>query len=147
MTDRDRDTVPPDAFPSGSRPPGTPRSALTIAYVAATVLGGVGALVMVLMVATAPDASALDLLVWSALALLLFASAAYRWWRGGHAEERSRRVAGVIGSEHVASAAEGSGSEVETVRRLRRAHPGLSLRDAVGLVRRHGSASERTPDR
>lgn len=61
----------------------TGRSTLTIAYVAATVLGGVGALVMVVMEATAPDASRLDLLVWSALALLLFVSAGYRWWRGG----------------------------------------------------------------
>lgn len=145
MTGRDPvvgpvDALPPGAFPSGSRPPGTARSTLTIAYVAATVLGGVGALVMVVMEATAPDASRLDLLVWSALALLLFVSAGYRWWRGGHGEERSRRVVATLGPEQVVAAVEGSDGEVDAVRRLRRAHPGLTLRDAVELVRRDGEA-------
>ncbi len=123
-----------DADAAGSR-----RSMRTIAYVAATVLGGLGALVLVVMELGAQDGRTFQVLAWVMLAVLMFGSAAYRWWRGGHAEHRSGRVARAVEPAHISEAVEGAGGEADAVRRLRRAHPGLGLREAVDLVRDHGA--------
>lgn len=115
-----------------------PRGPQTVAYVAATALGGIGALVMATVELASPEAGTFDVLLWSALAVLLFAAAARRWWFGASGEERSRRIASELGAGEVAEAVQASSGEVDAVRRLRVAHPGLGLRDSVDLVRRHG---------
>ncbi|WP_010539764.1 hypothetical protein [Dietzia alimentaria] len=111
------------------------RSMLAVVYTATTLLGGIGALVVLVVTATAPDASALDVLLWGALAVLLFAAAAREWWFKGIEINRSRRAAQRVSSSEIAATARESSSEVETVRKLRRAHPDLRLVDAVNLVR------------
>ncbi|WP_354055152.1 hypothetical protein [Dietzia sp. 2505] len=115
-----------------------PRGLQTVAYVVATVLGGIGALVVATVELLSPEAGTFDVLLWSALAVLLLAAAARRWWFGASGEDRSRRVASELGAAEVAEAVQASSGEVDAVRRLRVAHPGLGLRDAVELVRRHG---------
>ncbi|WP_216695024.1 hypothetical protein [Dietzia psychralcaliphila] len=123
---------------SGSGADGSgPRGLQTVAYVAATVLGGIGALVVAAVELTSPEAGTLDVLLWSALAVLLFAAAARRWWFGASGEDRSRRIAAELGATEVAEAVQASSGEVDAVRRLRVAHPGLGLRDAYELVQRH----------
>jgi hypothetical protein len=109
------------------------RSRAAVAYVAATVLGGLGALVQVL----SGRAALLDVLLWLAMAVMLFGAAAHRWWLGGRNEERSRRIAASIRPEQIAAAMRGSSGEIDAVRRLRVAHPGLGLRDAYELYQHH----------
>lgn len=116
------------------------RSLQARAYVAATVLGGLGALLVGLMQLASPEVRILEVLVWGALAVVLFGAAAHRWWFGGRAEERSRLVAANLGPAQVADAERASAGEIDTVRRLRVAHPGLGLRDAYELTKRHGTA-------
>ena len=111
------------------------RSLLAVVYTATTVLGGIGALVVLVVTATAPDASALDVLLWGALAVLLFAAAAREWWFKGIENNRSRRAAQQISPSEIVATARESSSEVATIRKLRRAHPDLRLVDAVTLVR------------
>ena len=120
------------------------RGPQTVAYVAATALGGVGALVVATVELTSPEAGTLDFLLWSALAVLLLAAAARRWWFGASGEDRSRRIASELGAGEVAEAVRGSSGEVDAVRRLRVAHPGLGLRDAVELVRRQQGSGGRS---
>ena len=117
------------------------RSLLAVVYTATTLLGGIGALVVLVVTATTPDASALDVLLWGALAVLLFAAAAREWWFKGIEINRSQRAAQRISPSEIAATARESSSEVETVRKLRRAHPDLRLVDAVNLVR-DGSPSD-----
>lgn len=71
-----------------------PRSLLTIAYTAATLFGGLGALVVLVVTLTsAGDAGALDVLLWGALAVLLLAAAAHQWWFAPRESALSRRPA------------------------------------------------------
>ncbi|MBB1033632.1 hypothetical protein G6031_04420 [Dietzia sp. CQ4] len=116
-----------------------PRGLQTVVYVATTALGGIGALVVATVELLSPEAGTFDVLLWSALAVLLLAAAARRWWFGASGEDRSRRIASELGADEVAEAVQASSGEVDAVRRLRVAHPGLGLRDAVDLVRRDGS--------
>lgn len=111
------------------------RSLLTVAYTAATLLGGIAALVTLGATLTSSDASALDVLLWGALAVLLFGAAAREWWFKGIEAERSRQAVAQIPPSEIAKTARESSGEVETVRKLRQAHPGLRLVDAVNLVR------------
>lgn len=111
------------------------RSLLTVVYTAATLLGGIAALVVLVFTVMAPDASVLDVLLWGALAVLLFAAAAREWWFKGIEAERSRQAVAQIPPSEIAKTARESSGEVETVRKLRQAHPGLRLVDAVNLVR------------
>ncbi|WP_194861981.1 hypothetical protein [Dietzia sp. SYD-A1] len=76
---------------SGAHRPG-PRGPQTLAYVSATTLGGIGALVVATVELVSPEAGTFDVLLWSALAMLLLAAAARRWWFGGSGEESSRRA-------------------------------------------------------
>ena len=116
------------------------RSLLTVVYTATTLIGGLAALVVLAFTVTASDVSVLDLLLWGALAVLLFAAAAREWWFKGMELDRSRRAVEQISPSEIAALARESSGEVETVRRLRQAHPGLSLVDAVNLVRGQKSA-------
>lgn len=114
------------------------RSTMTVAYTLATVLGGIGALVvLVTTLASSSDASMLDGVLWGALAVLLFGSAANEWWLRDRAEERSQRIVEGVEHEEIADIAEESSGEIDTIRRLRVAHPGLGLKDARDLVKRH----------
>lgn len=116
-----------------------PRGPQTVAYVAATTLGGVGAFVVATVEMVSPEAGTFDVLLWSALAVLLLAAAARRWWFGASGEDRSRRIASELGAGEVVEAVQASSGEVDAVRRLRAAYPGLGLRDAYQLVQRYGS--------
>ena len=133
------------SYDTGEVVPGGPRlrSGQTVAYAVATVLGGLGALVVAAVELTSGDAGTLDVVLWSALAVLLFSAAAGRWWFGGHTLKRSRLVAADLGPAQVADAERASAGEIDTVRRLRVAHPGLGLRDAYELVKRHGADGRR----
>lgn len=111
------------------------RTVMSVAYTATTLLGGIAALVVLAFTVTASDASVVDVLLWGALAVLLFAAAAREWWFKGVELDRSRDAAGQISASEISAAARESSGEVETVRRLRQAHPGLRLVDAVNLVR------------
>lgn len=113
------------------------RSLRVVAYVAATGLGGISALVVLVGTLSSADATAVDVLMWAALAVLLLGAAAHQWFFEGKNDERSRRIAGVLGPEDVAEAVESSTGQVDAVRRLRVAHRGLSLRDAYELVKQH----------
>lgn len=113
------------------------RGRKAVAYVAATVLGGLGALVVAATQMLSGRVAVLDVLLWSALAVMLFGAAARRWWLGGRNEERSRRIAASIRPEQVAAAMRGSSGEIDAVRRLRVAHPGLGMRDAHELYQHH----------
>ncbi|WP_440220676.1 hypothetical protein [Dietzia sp. MNB45] len=113
------------------------RGRTAVAYVAATVLGGLGALVVVVVQVLSGRAAMLDVLLWLAMAVMLFGAAAHRWWLGGRNEERSRRIAASIRPEQIAAAMRGSSGEIDAVRRLRVAHPGLGLRDAYELYQHH----------
>lgn len=88
MTSRTPSDHAPNDSGSGADGPG-PRGLQTVAYVVATVLGGIGALVVAAVELTSPEAGTLDVLLWSALAVLLFAAAARRWWFGTASEDRS----------------------------------------------------------
>lgn len=118
-----------------SRLPSNRRGLQSLAYMAATVLGGIGALAVLVVALVSGDAGTREVLTWTALTVLLFGAAAYHWWYGRHVEERSRRIASDLGSADVDEVVEASSGEVDAVRRLRRAHPRLSLRDANDLVR------------
>lgn len=112
-----------------------------IAYTAATLLGGISALVALGGVLAGGESALLDVLLWGALAVLLFGSAVHEWWFAGLAADRSGRVAHEISSDEVEATARESTGQVDTVRRLRVAHPKLSLRDAYELARAHGPLS------
>ena len=116
------------------------RSLLSLAYTAATLLGGIAALVILAFTVIAADSSVLDVLLWVALAVLLFAAAAREWWFKSAELDRSRGAFPQISPAEIAAAARESSGEVETVRRLRQAHPGLRLVDAVNLVRGQNSS-------
>ncbi|MFN3339167.1 MAG: hypothetical protein ACK40Z_05665 [Dietzia sp.] len=88
MTSRTPSDHAPNDSGSGADGPG-PHGIQTVAYVVATVLGGIGALVVATVELTSPEAGTLDVLLWSALAVLLFAAAARRWWFGASGEDRS----------------------------------------------------------
>ncbi|MBB1031704.1 hypothetical protein G6027_12560, partial [Dietzia sp. SLG310A2-38A2] len=75
MTSRTPSDHPATDSGSGADGP-APRGPQTVAYVAATVLGGIGALVVATVELTSPEAGTLDVLLWSALAVLLLAAAA-----------------------------------------------------------------------
>lgn len=117
------------------------RGRTTVAYVAATGLGGVGALVVLAATVASGGATAVDVLLWTALAVLLLGAAAHNWWLGGRNEERSRRIAAAIRPGQITSAVRGASGEIDAVRRLRVAHPGLGLRDAYELYQRHARDS------
>lgn len=139
MTSRTPSERPPRTDPGSGADGHRPRSLQTVAYVAATVLGGIGALVVAVVELVSPDVGVLDVLVWGALAILLVSAAAHRWWFGGRAEERSRLVAGNLGLAQVEDAERSSSGEIDAIRRLRVAHPGLGLRDAYELAKRYGT--------
>ncbi|GAA3517137.1 hypothetical protein [Dietzia aurantiaca] len=113
------------------------RSGQTIAYTVTTLAGGIGALVVLGGTVFSEDASVVDFLLWGALAALLFASAAHQWWFAGAAEDRSQRIVACTSSAEVEATAQQAVGEVDTVRRLRVAHPGLGLRDAYELMQAH----------
>jgi|SRR5690625_602683 len=115
------------------------RSRAAVGFVAVTGLGGLGALVMAGEGLLRGRTGMLDVLLWSALAVLLLGAAAHRWWLGSRNEERSLRIAAGIRPEQIAAAVRGSSGELDAVRRLRVAHPGLGLRDAYDLYRHHVS--------
>lgn len=139
MTSRTPSDRPSRTDPGSVADGHRPRGLQTVAYVAATALGGIGALVVAVVELVSPDFGVLDVLVWGALAILLVSAAAHRWWFGGRAEERSRLVAGNLGLAQVRDAQRDSSGEIDAIRRLRVAHPGLGLRDAYELAKRHGS--------
>lgn len=114
-----------------------PRGGAMVAYVIATAAGGAGALVIVAAQLLSGSPSVMDVLLWAAVAVLLLGAAAHRWWLGGRNEERSLRIAAAIRPEQIAAAVRGSSGEIDAVRRLRVAHPGLGLRDAYDLYRGH----------
>lgn len=121
------------------------RSMMAVAYTLATVLGGIGALVVLVSTLTSSaDASMLDVALWGALAVLLFGSAANEWWLRDRAEERSQRIVEGVEPEEIAGIAEVSSGEIDTIRRLRVAHPGLGLMDARDLVKGHQHESSST---
>lgn len=105
-----------------------------VAYALATGLGGVSALVILGFTVASGETSLLDVLLWSCLAALMLGSAARRWWFADRAADRSLGVQQEISTAEVARVAASSGGDVETVRRLRMAHPGLGLRDAYELM-------------
>lgn len=113
------------------------RTGVTVAYVIATGAGGLGALVVAAVQLLSGRAELLDVLLWAAMAVLLLGAAAHHWWLGGRNEERSLRIAAAIRPEQIAAAVRGSSGEIDAVRRLRVAHPGLGLRDAYDLYRGH----------
>ncbi|MDV8000171.1 hypothetical protein [Rhodococcus sp. IEGM 1408] len=141
MTSRTPSERPSRTDPGSDADGHRPRGLQTVAYVAATALGGIGALVVAVVELVSPDASLFDVLVWGALAILLLGAAAHRWWFGGRAEERSHLVAVNLGRVEVADAERSSSGEIDTVRRLRSAHPRLGLRDAYELVKLHGTGN------
>ncbi|MGX1856633.1 hypothetical protein ACWIFB_04270 [Dietzia sp. NPDC055340] len=130
----DRPAVGEVATETGAR---RRRSGQTIAYTVTTLAGGIGALVVLGGTVFSEDASVVDFLLWGALAALLFASAAHQWWFAGAAEDRSQRIVAGISSAEVEATAQQAAGEVDTVRRLRVAHPGLGLRDAYELMQAH----------
>lgn len=111
-----------------------PRSLQTIALTAGTVIAGIGALVLLGYELVESNSSLLDILLWCALVVLLFGSAAHRWWFAGRAADRSRDIVEDVSAAEVEEIAQESTGEVDLVRRLRVAHPGLSLRDAHQLM-------------
>lgn len=128
----------PGASGTGSAPGGPARTLRTRVSAAVMVLAGVVALVAATGELTSGDPGVLDVLLWSALAVLMFGAAAHQWFFEGQNDERSRRIAAVLGPEDVAEVMEFANGEIDAVRRLRVAHPGLSLRDAYDLVKHHG---------
>lgn len=108
---------------------------MTVAYTLATLLAGIGALVVLVTTVFSPDTSDVEVLLWGALAALLFVSAAREWWCRDRELERSQRTAHGIEPEEVQRIAEDSSGEVDTIRKLRVAHPGLRLQDAYELVK------------
>lgn len=113
------------------------RSTVTVAYTLATVLGGIGALVVLGEMLADPDASIVSVLLWAALAVLLFGSAVREWWFRDREAERSRLIVAGIEADEVAEIAQASSGEIDTIRRLRVAHPGLRLEDARDVVKDH----------
>lgn len=121
------------------------RSLRVVAYVAATALGGISALVVLAGTLASADATAVDVLLWAALAVLLFGAAAHQWFFEGKRDERSSRIVGVLGPKDVEVAVDSSAGQVDAVRRLRVAHPGLSLRDAYELVKQYPTPGADAP--
>lgn len=119
------------------------RSTITVAYTLATVIGGISALFVLATTLAEPDSSVIEVLLWGALALLLFGSAVREWWFREREVERSRRIVARIEHEEIEETARASSSEVDTIRRLRVAHPGLRLEDARNLVKDHPRGADR----
>lgn len=119
------------------------RGLQTVAITAGTVIAGCGALVALGLEVLEGDSSVLDVLLWCALVVLLFGSAAHQWWFADRAADRSRDVTAGVTDADVDTLARESAGDVDLVRRLRVAFPGLNLRDAYELVqdrkRRHPS--------
>lgn len=128
----ERSTDVPDQATSGA---GQSRSGGTIAYTVVALLGGVSALVALGGAVAEEESSVLDVVLWGALTVAMFGTAAHQWWFAGRAEDRSRRIADGISSAEVEATALDSDGEIDTIRRLRVAHPGLRLQDAYGLVK------------
>lgn len=125
--------VPGDEASSG----GSSRSLTTVAYTLVTLVAGVSALVVLGFVLAEGDSSVLDVLLWGALSVLLLGSAVHQWWFAGRAADRSRHIHDEITRAQVTAVARESNGEIDTVRRLRVANPGLSLRDAYELMQAH----------
>ena len=133
----------PGPRPGRSRSRGRGRG--EVIFSAAIAVAGIGALALGVAALFAPESGVSEILRWTALAVLLLGAAAHRWWFAGRAEERSRRIAAELGPADVAEAERESSGEIQTIRRMRVAHPGLGLRDARDLVVRH--RGQRTGDR
>lgn len=123
---------------------GRRRSLQTVVYTGVTLISGVGALVILGFVLAEGDSSVLDVLWWGALSVLLLGSAAHQWWFAGRPADRSRHIHDEITRAEVAAVARESNGEIDAVRRLRVAHPGLGLRDAYELMQAY--KLERTGD-
>ena len=119
------------------------RSFQTVAYTAVTAIGGVSALTILGFSVVQGDPTVVDVLLWGALAVLLLGSAVHQWWLSGRAADRSRHIhAEITAAEGDAFARESTGN-LDLVRRLRVAYPGLSLRDGYELMQAH---RQRTAD-
>ncbi|GLB65167.1 hypothetical protein NCCP2495_30470 [Dietzia sp. NCCP-2495] len=122
-----------------------PRDLQTVVVTAGTVIAGCGALVLLGFEVLEGDSSVLDVLLWCALVVLLFGAAAHQWWFADRAADRSRDITEGVTDADVETLARESIGDVDLVRRLRVAFPGLNLRDAYELVqdrkRRHPSES------
>ena len=116
---------------------GRSRGVQTVAYTAVTVIAGVGALVFLGFEVVEGGTTVVDVLWWSALAVLLLGSAAHQWWFAGRAADRSQHIVEEFTDSQVDSIAANSDGDIDTVRRLREARPGLSLRDAYELMQAH----------
>lgn len=113
------------------------RGVQTIAYTAVTAIGGVSALVFLGFSVVQGDPTVVDVLLWGALAVLLLGSAVHQWWFAGRAADRSRHIHAEITEAEVDAFARESTGNVDLVRRLRVAYPGLSLRDGYELMQAH----------
>lgn len=122
---------------------GRSRGLQTIAYTAATLIGGVSALVILGFSVAQGDPTVVDVLLWGALAVLLLGAAVHQWWFAGRAADRSRHIHSEITAAEVAATARESNGDVDLVRRLRVANPGLSLRDGYELMQSHKQGSAR----
>lgn len=113
------------------------RSFQTVAYTAVTAIGGVSALTILGFSVVQGDPTVVDVLLWGALAVLLLGSAVHQWWLSGRAADRSRHIHAEITAAEVDAFARESTGNVDLVRRLRVAYPGLSLRDGYELMQAH----------
>lgn len=113
------------------------RSRQTIAYTAITAIAGVSALVILGFLVVQGEPTVVDGLLWGALAVLLLGSAVHQWWFAGRAADRSQHIVEEFTDSQVDSIAANSDGDIDTVRRLREARPGLSLRDAYELMQAH----------
>lgn len=126
-----------------SRNGGPSRGFPTIAYTVVTAIGGVSALTFLGFSVAQGAPTVVDVLLWGALAVLLLGSAVHQWWFAGRAADRSRHIHAEITADEVDAFARESTGNVDLVRRLRVAYPGLSLRDGYELMQAH---RQRTAD-
>ena len=126
-----------------SRNGGPSRGFPTIAYTVVTAIGGVSALTFLGYSVAQGAPTVVDVLLWGALAVLLLGSAVHQWWFAGRAADRSRHIHAEITADEVDAFARESTGNVDLVRRLRVAYPGLSLRDGYELMQAH---RQRTAD-
>lgn len=122
---------------------GPSRGFPTIAYTVVTAIGGVSALTFLGFSVAQGAPTVVDVLLWGALAVLLLGSAVHQWWFAGRAADRSRHIHAEITADEVDAFARESTGNVDLVRRLRVAYPGLSLRDGYELMQAH---RQRTTD-
>ena len=126
-----------------SRNGGPSRGFPTIAYTVVTAIGVVSALTFLGFSVAQGAPTVVDVLLWGALAVLLLGSAVHQWWFAGRAADRSRHIHAEITADEVDAFARESTGNVDLVRRLRVAYPGLSLRDGYELMQAH---RQRTAD-